>query len=100
MALLYGQTSTISTVVTSKETGLPADAADLTFHYRYGTDSWATITPTRISTGNYEVEITPNKSGVQFHARWDTDGAFDTAKEFSIWIPRSAFENNNQSDYN
>lgn len=79
-----GETFTVTTTVTDKATNLPADANDITCKYiiePYGT--LTTATPTRVSTGVYSVEITPDRPGT-LYVSWDTNGAYDVADEFMV----------------
>lgn len=81
-----GETFTVTTTVTDKATNIPADAADITCKYiiePYGT--LTTANPTRVSTGVYSVDITPDRPGT-LYVSWDTDGAYDVADEFALNI--------------
>ena len=96
----YGETIEVNTLVTDRDTGLLADAGDLTFQYMYGDNGTkTTVTPTRNSIGDYSVSITTTATG-RFHGRWDTAGAYDVADEITFFIRRSPFEESNLSDYN
>lgn len=95
-----GETFTVTTTVISRTTNLPVDAAQITLKWKIGAEgTWHTETPTHDSTGVYSVSLTPTESGL-LYGRWDTDGAYDVAKEFVILVRRSAFETSSTSDYN
>jgi hypothetical protein len=84
-----GSTQEFSTEV--RNNGILADAADITFRYKYGMYGTETIvTPLRASTGNYYTPVTFTESGNLYY-RWDTDGAFDVAKEGVVNIAGSVF---------
>ena len=79
-----GETITVSTTVIDRITNLPVDASDITCNYiikPYGT--LVTATPTRVSTGVYSVQITPDIPGT-LYVSWDTNGAYDVADEFTV----------------
>lgn len=64
---------------------------EITFKWKMGRDGVeATITPTLISTGVYEVTVTPLTGGDLYY-RWDTEGTLDTAQEGRLSIKESAF---------
>jgi hypothetical protein len=96
----YGETFEANTLVTDRDTGNLADAADLTFQYKYGASGTITsVVPTRNSIGNYSVSITTTQVG-PLHFRWDTEGSYDVADEQTITVRRSPFYESSNSDYN
>lgn len=84
-----GTTITLTNAVRVAE--VLTDASAITFMWKiglYGTEH--TETPTRVSTGTYEVDLTPDKGG-DLYWRWDTEGALDTAQEGVINIAPTQF---------
>lgn len=68
------------------------DAAAITFQWRMGlTGTITSIAPTRLSTGLYEVSVTPLEGGNLYY-RWDTEGDLDTAGEQTLSIQDSNFD--------
>lgn len=95
-----GETFTVTTNVLDRDTQALTDAPDITLRWKMGRFSnyETTVIPTHVSTGVYSATITPEYSGT-LHYRWDTDGAYDVAKEGFVLVRRSAFETCNTSDY-
>lgn len=77
------QTVTVSKVLT--------DAPQIVFLWKegqYGLEN--TITPTRMSTGLYQVIFTPSTGGDVYY-RWDTQGVLDVAQEGILSVKPSNF---------
>lgn len=84
-----GTTITLSQSV--RVSDVLTDAADIYFKWKMGLRGTEnTETPEHISTGSYEVEITPDQGGDLYY-RWDTEGTLDVAQEGVINIKDTQF---------
>lgn len=81
-----------------KQSGVAVDPTAVTFEYR--TPGWGvkTVTPTKITTGQYRATFTPEYAGMLFY-RFEGTGSPTVSIEGSFLVERSAFEFARTTDY-